>query len=235
MASSPGGDGGAGSFGNDSALGPPEVIARHRDEELDRARVRAADKVEREVVKQLVRQQAAGGGGWDILQSLRRGQASGRQRPPSRRPSFDRHELHRGASLRVECTEHLGGEGAIARPRLDEPKGSGPSQERPQLFDLTGHQRAEHRREVRAGDEIAGRSHRQPRVVAAWTVQGELHEPRERDGTVGPDGVCDGLRRCPAGRRLRWAGGGCLRTHACHDSRVSGQPRRQPLMSERLP
>src|SRR6185503_15452992 len=80
----------------------------------------------------------------------------------------------------------------------------GAPEQLPELLDLASHQDPEHRRDVRAGDEVAGLADGEMAEEAVLgIVERRFHERLERNGTVSGDQVPKRGREAGAGGPVR--------------------------------
>ena len=148
----------------------------------------ASQPAERKVVQQLV-------GDDDVRSTFELGRDADavdrRQRRTGARADVDRLVVHVEV---VELAEDLGGERSVAGSHLGDAKRNRSAKRVVQFPYGASDQRTEHGMDVRARHEVLGRSHRRALVVAARSVEGQLHVLGERDRSVVADRPTDRLR-----------------------------------------
>ena len=132
----------------------PEVARVGTDVELDQARLGAPEPVERQVIQELVREDASRRRGLHLLEGAQRSQSRASKPRPSPFAPLDRGVDDCRTDVRRKGGQDALGQGPIAGAHLDHLEGGWSLERLPELRDLPRHERGEHGRDVRAREEI---------------------------------------------------------------------------------
>ena len=162
--------------------------ALHTDADLGRSARHAPHEAKREVVEELVGQDAPGEVLVHDLEA--RDNADAADGELGQAGSGPWAPLHRQVARRnvAEGIEDLSRQGPVAGTDLQHPERGRPPQQVPHRPQGQAHELPEDRMDVRAGHEVAALADGGVLVEAAGAVQGDLHELGEGDRTVVLDG-----------------------------------------------